>query len=59
MQPNGASFLRWFDFSKKAKEREFAKIAALEILSLYASERDANPNISGRPLYKKGSLQVS
>jgi hypothetical protein len=55
MDSNHASggFLRWFDFSKKTKERKFAEIAALEILSLYASEKDANPNISGRSLYKR------
>jgi hypothetical protein len=46
-------FIGWSYFRKKAKEKRFAKIASLEILDLYASQRIANPDLCGRPLYQK------
>jgi hypothetical protein len=45
--------IRWSCFRKKAKEKRFAKIASLEILHLYVSQRIANPDLYGRPLYQK------
>jgi len=49
----GGRPIRWFCFRKIAKEKRFAKIASLEILDLYVSQRIANPDLCGRPLYQK------
>jgi hypothetical protein len=49
----GGRIIRWLCFRKIAKEKKFAKIASLEILDLYVSQRIANPDLWGRPLYQK------
>lgn len=49
----GSNFFRWLYFYRKAKEKKFAKIASLEILGLYVSQRIANPDLRGLPLYEK------
>jgi hypothetical protein len=49
----GGGLIRLSYFRKKAKEKRFAKIASLEILGLYVSQRVANPDLCGRPLYQK------
>jgi hypothetical protein len=49
----GSNFFRWLGFYRKANERKFARIVSLEILGLYVSQRIANPDLHGRPLYEK------
>jgi len=45
-------FTRWFK-SNRSTQRRFARIASLEILNLYVSQRIANPELVGIPLYEK------
>ena len=44
---------RWLDLSTRTRERRFARIASLEILNLCVSQRLANPDLCGRPLYER------
>jgi len=45
-------FTRWFK-SNKSNQRRFARIASLEILNLYISQRIAHPELLGVLLYEK------
>ena len=44
---------RWLDLSTKMREKRFVRTASLAILNLHASERIADPDLRGRPLYEK------